>query len=90
MHMCTCILYNCAMDHSFVTMPPPWNRGKAFQGHFYVESLVKVTVPSGSYQRMPISDGGIKKVSEYDQEISQSHTADQPMAPRGRTTEHLK
>ena len=25
-----------------------------------------------------------QKVSEYDQEIPQSHTADQPMAPRGR------
>ena len=24
-----------------------------------------------------------QKVSEYDQEIPQSHTADQPMAPRG-------
>ena len=28
-----------------------------------------------------------QKVSEYDQEIPQSHTADQPMAPRGRFTE---
>ena len=28
-----------------------------------------------------------KTVSEYDQKIPQSHTADQPMAPRGRTTE---
>ena len=31
----------------------------------------------------------VKKVSEYDQEIQQSHTADQPTAPRGRATEHL-
>ena len=30
----------------------------------------------------------MKKVSEYDQEIPQSHTADQPTAPRGRVTEH--
>ena len=26
--------------------------------------------------------------TEYDQEIPQSHTADQPTAPRGRATEH--
>ena len=25
-----------------------------------------------------------QKVSEYDQEMPQSHTADQPMAPRGK------
>ena len=31
----------------------------------------------------------IKKLSEYDQEIPQSHTADQPIAPRGIATEHL-
>ena len=29
-----------------------------------------------------------KKASEYDQEIPQLHTADQPMASRGRATEH--
>ena len=29
-----------------------------------------------------------KKVSEYNQKISQLHTADQPRAPRGRATEH--
>ena len=29
-----------------------------------------------------------KRASEYDQEIPQAHTADQPMAPRGRATEH--
>ena len=28
-------------------------------------------------------------VCEYDQEILQSHTADQPTAPWGRATEHL-
>ena len=28
-----------------------------------------------------------KKVSEYDQEIPQSHTADQPTAPQGKATE---
>ena len=31
----------------------------------------------------------IQKVSKYDQEIPQSHTADQPAAPRGIATEHL-
>ena len=29
-----------------------------------------------------------KKASEYDQEISQSQTANKPTAPRGRATEH--
>ena len=29
-----------------------------------------------------------KKESQYDQVIPQSHTADQPMAPLGRATEH--
>ena len=29
---------------------------------------------------------GLKIVSEYDQEISHSQTADKPMAPRGRAT----
>ena len=31
-----------------------------------------------------------KIVSEYDQEIPQSQTADKPMAPRGRVTQNLK
>ena len=31
-----------------------------------------------------------KKVSEYDQKITQSHNAGQPTAPRGRVTEHLQ
>ena len=30
-----------------------------------------------------------QKVSEYDQEIPHSHTADQPTTPLGRATEHL-
>ena len=29
-------------------------------------------------------------VSEYDQKISQSQTADKPMAPRGRESEELR
>ena len=31
-----------------------------------------------------------EKVSEYYQEIPQSHNADQPTAPLGRVTEHLQ
>ena len=30
-----------------------------------------------------------QKVSKYDQERPQSHTADQPTAPLGRATEYL-
>ena len=30
----------------------------------------------------------LEEVSEYGQEMPQSHTADQPMAPGGRDTEH--
>ena len=32
----------------------------------------------------------IQNVSEYDQEIPQSNTEDQPKAPWGRATEHLQ
>ena len=32
----------------------------------------------------------VQKVNEYDQEMSQSHTEDQHMVPRGRVKEHLK
>ena len=32
----------------------------------------------------------LQKVSEYDQEIPQSETADQTTAPRGRATQHLQ
>ena len=31
-----------------------------------------------------------EKVSEYDQEIPQSHIADPPTAPRGSATDHLQ
>ena len=31
-----------------------------------------------------------QKVSEYDQEIPQSQTADRPTAPRGRAVGHLQ
>ena len=36
---------------------------------------------------MPTIKGLLKYVSEYDQEIPQSQTADNPMAPRGRVTQ---
>ena len=36
-----------------------------------------------------IRQGSFQKVSEYDQEIPQSHTADQPTAPWGRATDYL-
>ena len=32
----------------------------------------------------------LKKVSEYDQEIPQSQTADNPVAPRGRSIQPLR
>ena len=37
-----------------------------------------------------VSSRKVQKVSEYDQEIPQSHTADQPTAPRGRAIKHLQ
>ena len=37
--------------------------------------------------RFPSVDRVTKIVSEYDQEIPQSQTADNPMAPRGRATQ---
>ena len=33
---------------------------------------------------------GLKLVSEYDQEIPESQTADKPMAPRGRATQQSR
>ena len=44
-------------------------------------SRQKVTQPA--IERVRI----FKKVSEYDQEIPQSQTADNPMAPRGRAAQ---
>ena len=35
-----------------------------------------------------MSQAKFLKTSEYDQEMPQSHTAHQPMASRGRATEH--
>ena len=39
---------------------------------------------------MPVKHGEGSKVSEYDQEIPQSQTADQPTAPWGRTDKTSK
>ena len=36
----------------------------------------------------PVFLSSIYKLSEYDQELPHSNTADQTTAPRGRTTEH--
>ena len=44
------------------------------------DTVMKVKIAPNS-QEVRAKD---KKVSEYDQEISQPYTADQPMAPRGR------
>ena len=40
-----------------------------------------------TYVTFPMSIYQSKIVSEYDQEIPQSQTADKPMAPRGRATQ---
>ena len=39
------------------------------------------------YETLPLVIGKSKKVSEYDQEIPQSQTADNPLAPRGRAAQ---
>ena len=41
-------------------------------------------------RNMYLCSKATKIVSEYDQEIPQSQTADKPMAPRGRATQHHK
>ena len=43
-----------------------------------------------SKRLFPLGTGthNFKTASEYGQEIPQTHTADQPMAPRGRAPEH--
>ena len=48
-----------------------------------------VDVPRQANQRMPITLGRFitKIVSEYDLEIPQSQTADNPVAPRGRAAQ---
>ena len=48
---------------------------------FNVPSTAKVIWRWGHSLKSHPRNGGGKKVSEYDQEITQSHTTDQPMAP---------
>ena len=58
---------------------------KLFSGHFYGQSFIKTV--RGPYLKVY---GSPKIVSEYDQEIPQSQTADKPMAPRGRATQQSR
>ena len=46
--------------------------------------------PHDNVQSMLIYPKGIKIVSEYDHEILQSQTADNPVAPRGRAVQPLR
>ena len=52
-----------------------------FTGNF---NTVGTCESNSSYSFIPIV---LKIVSEYDNEIPQSQTADKPMAPRGRATQ---
>ena len=60
---------------------------KGFQYHALIETK-RLALGLASYA-LNVFGGSYVKVSEYDQEIPQSHTADQPTTPRGRVTEHL-
>ena len=53
------------------------------------ECNVKVKVTQNGMHQSPLPRGihTPKIVSEYDQEIPQTKTADNPMAPRGRATQ---
>ena len=63
--------------------------GKALHGRtpFLHGMILSVNI---SWFVVHIKDSPGEKVSEYDQEIPQSHTADLPMTPRGRTTEYTR
>ena len=64
--------------------------------HFSYKIMLIICVMQGKYLFEDISTSevygrlalSIYRKSEYDQKIPQSHTADQPMVPRGRDTEH--
>ena len=45
------------------------------------------TFPDNEYHHPEVHVIQSEKVSEYDQEIPQAHTADHPMAPRGSYTQ---
>ena len=69
-------LENCTCDPLKYTMDSP----------IHIISICMGTYCINMYEKI---HQNIKKVSEYDQEIPQSHTADQPTARWGRTTGHL-
>ena len=58
----------------------------------YIKDLINIKKSTYNFRReyqtsLPAVKStryGLKKVSEYDQEIPQSQTADNPVAPRGR------
>ena len=69
----------------------------AKRGPIYICHLLKgnlnnqkcFDVQTGFYSLVPVCIA-TKIVSEYDQEIPQSQTADNPMAPRGRAAQPLR
>ena len=58
-----------------------WNTEGLCRPH---ERLMRKNVTE---KRCVSSMGQVKKVSKYDQEMTQSHSVDQPRAPQGRDTE---
>ena len=73
-----CVIKGTILQRNYRKMTIPWS--------FFYNSFVKFHGKINWSHNMTVL---YPKVSEYDQEIPQSHTADQPMAPRGRATEHL-
>ena len=65
-------------------------RGHVINGHIVSPKFIEVEILQRNYRIMTILWSFSYKKSEYDQDIPQSHTADQHMAPRGRATEHLQ
>ena len=51
------------------------------------KSNISTPVGPATQTRFFIKQTGLKIVSEYEQEIPQSQTADNPKAPRGRATQ---
>ena len=52
--------------------------------HFKIHFLIRF---SSDHNEIPMANANIKIVNEYDQEIPQSQTADNPVAPRGRAAQ---
>ena len=57
---------------------------------YIYKGIFENQLPEGSRCFKPKIDFLQKKVSEYDQDIPQSQTADKPMAPRGRATQQSR